>query len=150
MATVPRNISNLGFLTLFASIGLLFFAAFAYQLTTNGIQSGIPFTLFEKLLFSFWVGFAVAGLALSVPLLAGINSKRLWYALMSYWFSILIFWLWFIFRDISGTWRGITAGLYSVILGPLAYSICCIAYFLTKNPKRYFHLEKNPLAQLRC
>jgi hypothetical protein len=134
MAPIPQGVKSVGFFTLAGSAGLLIFTGLAAE-TSN------PFTLFDKLLFVSWALFVFAGFTLSFFLLSGYTSKRLWYASISFWISILIFWLWFDLRNISGTWRGITYGQYWLILGPIAYSVCCIAYFLTKTPRQYFQLN---------
>jgi len=134
MAPIPNGINNVGLFTLIGSVGLLWFTAFVVETSING-------TLFEKLLYAAWASFAFVGIALSLPILIAYSSKRLWYVLMGYWFSFLIFWLWFDLRDVSGTWRGITGGPGIIYLGPIAYSAICIAYFLTKAPRHYFHFE---------
>jgi hypothetical protein len=129
---IRKGITNVGFLTLFASIGLVAFAAIVY---------GEPFQypIFFKLVISSWVAFAAVGIALSTTLLIGKSSKRLWYASMSYWILLLSFWVGFDLRDPGGTLRAVTYGFYIEIFGPIVYSACCIGYFLTKGPKQYFH-----------
>ena len=132
MAPLPKGIINVGRFTLLASLGLVTF----FVLVSDG---GLSYPITFKLIMVSWVAFAVAGATLSAVLLSGLSSKRLWYAFIFYWILLLAFWVGFDLRSLSGTWRAVMYGFAIEIFGPIAYSACGIAYFLTKIPKLYFH-----------
>lgn len=129
---IPKSITNVGFLTLFASCGLWIFAGIVFS-------EPFQYPIFFKLIIYSWEAFAAVGITLSTILLIGKSSKRLWQIFMSYWILLLALWVGFDLRDPSGTWRAVTYGFYIEIFGPIAYSACCIVYLLTKGPKQYFH-----------
>ncbi|MGA3060901.1 MAG: hypothetical protein ABSD92_11095 [Candidatus Bathyarchaeia archaeon] len=143
MAPLPKGINYVGFFSLFASVGLAAFAALVYGASDSLAQYGYAFPIAFKLIIASWVVFALAGIVLSSMLLGGFSSKRLWFAFLSYWILLLAFWVGFDLRDLSGTWRAVTYGFAVEIFGPIVYSACGIAYFLTRKPKRYFHFENS-------
>lgn len=147
MAPIPQGINNLGFITILGSAGLVAFAGLAYE-----VQSASPFPFALKLIFVSWEAFGLVGIVLSSVLIGGSSSKHLWRAFMIYWISLLAFWVGWDLRDPSGTWRSLTygPGFAIEVFGPIVYSVCCIVYFFSKIPKRYFHFENSDIQTLNA
>ena len=146
LATIPKGAKELqqptkmefiGVIALLGSMGLGFCSLFA--LAFSAIGGGYPHEggfIATFLIFPVPIGiFALLGLFLSIVVIRGISSKKLWYILMAYWISLIPFTLfWSVF------FRGFTL--------ILIYPVLCIAYFLTDKPRRYFHLTaEEPVAQ---
>jgi len=143
---IQKSITNVGVINLIFSIGLGGFSLFVLGLSRQGwLFNGHAFGLYDKVIVASWTGFAAPGFVLSAMLLIGFSSKRLWYALMSFWVLLLVFWLGIdftaYFGSLSSIFQRISESSSVLIFGPIVYSACCIVYFLTKGPKQYFHFS---------
>jgi hypothetical protein len=139
----PIGVIVAGYIFLFGSIAL------GLRGYMQGILSGVgmaglnwePSAYFKWTLMLTAV-FAFAGLFLSIIVIRGVSSKYVWYALMAYWSSFLIFSL---ARDLSNLENVVrNAGssvFYILVLPPYVYGITCATYFLTNKPRKYFHIN---------
>ncbi len=126
----PAGMESIGVIALLGSIGLGFCSLFAVAWSAIGggypHEGEVPLVFF---LFPLSIGiFALSGLFLSILVLRGVSSKKLWYILMAYWILLIPFSLFWSFFSFGG-----------FILIPI-YPVLCIAYFSTDKPKQYFHL----------
>jgi hypothetical protein len=135
----PFGVRIVGYIALFGSIGLGMLAWITAVVAGIGWygHTGIP-TRVLWLSTSLAI-LALVGLILSIAILRGLSSKYLWYALLVYWVSLLVF---FLARDLTNfenIARMITDIIVDIlVLPPYIYSVSCIAYFLTKKPRQYF------------
>lgn len=133
---MPKSIYNIGLITVIISLFL-----FMYGLLGLG-NFGFPAPFEQRLFGGCLVATTLAGLVSSLVLISVRPRKQLWHALMSYWVLLLVlFTVW----DISRLDNIITAfneghDILFITIGPIIYSIFCIAFFLTRNVKKYFHL----------
>ena len=125
-----ERMEHIGVIALLASIGLGFCSLFAVAFSAIG--GGYPheggFSV-ASLLFPLPIGiFALLGLFLSIVVLRGVSSKKLWYILMTYWISLIPF---------SIFWSLFFSGFMLILI----YPVPCIVYFTTDKPRQYFHLS---------
>jgi MFS family permease len=133
----PAKMESIGVIALVGSMGLGFCSLFA--LAFSAVGGGYPNEggyLFTFLIFPFSIGiFALLGLFLSIVVIRGVSSKKLWYVLMAYWIALVPFALF---------WSRLFFGFMLILI----YPVLCIAYFLTDKPRQYFHLTaEEPVAQ---
>ena len=136
----PAGVAIVGVFALLGSMGLSYFSLFGISGLTiggEGFSSGLLFTVFFWYYFPMSV-FALSSLFLSIVILRGVSSKYLWYALMAYW--ILLF-SYSLFRDFTANAFGVLGSVLPMwLFSTTIYPAVCIAYFLTKKPRQYFHL----------
>ncbi len=137
---IPKGINSLGIISVFVSVGLFLFGAVGYG--QFGIQ---PVPLDQRLFGAFLMALSLAGLVSSLALISMRSRKQLWYVLISYWVMLLVsFTVWDLSR-LDNILRAISEGYFTsslfFLLGPIIYSAFCIAYFLTRDAKKYFHLN---------
>jgi len=82
---------------------------------------------------------ALAGLCLSIVVLRGVSSKSLWFALMTYWVSILAF---SFILDFIVTSYTINIIFYVKFFPTYVYAAICFVYFLTEKPREYFRVKQ--------
>jgi hypothetical protein len=132
---LPNNVRNINILTFIASIFLLIYSVLLIELSAS--------VLFNLLMSISLLTVAISGLTLSVYVTLGHRSRRLWGALMLHWSLFLVLWFSLEFSR-PNIWDNLTSH-YSFyvplyIVAPLAYTVCCMTYFLTATPRKYFHI----------
>jgi hypothetical protein len=143
----PVGVAIVGVFALLGSMGLSYFSLFTVTALSIGNQPflGLLFSLFVWYYLPVGV-FALSSLFLSIVILRGVSSKHLWYALMAYWILLLGYSL---FRDFTTNAFGALGSVFPIwFFSTTVYPAVCIAYFLTKKPRQYFHLiAEQPVAQ---
>jgi hypothetical protein len=133
---MPKIIYNVGLITVIISV---FF--FMYGLLGLG-NFGFPAPLEQRLFGGCLIALSLAGLVSSLVLISVRSRKHLWHALMSYWMLLLILFAVWDLSNIGNILRAISEGRFSsslfITLGPIIYSLYCMACFLTKDAKKYF------------
>jgi hypothetical protein len=149
-AGLPTGVSMVAALTMFCAFPLGLFA-FATA-TFAGLGPMITLTpppnpAVTQLMSALLAALAVASFCCAFFVLRGSSSKFLWYALNGVWVALLAYSLTLHYQFWT-TYYNVFAQAYSgvvvimVLAAPIAYSVCCIAYFLTKKPRRYFHTNQ--------
>ena len=115
----PAKMEFIGVIALLGSMGLGFCSLFA--LAFSAIGGGYPHEggfLATFLIFPVPIGiFALLGLFLSIVVIRGISSKKLWYILMAYWISLIPFTLfWSVFFRRIHAHTHISCALHCVFL----------------------------------
>jgi hypothetical protein len=132
---LPKNVNKINILTFFVSIFLLIYSVLLIMLSVNG--------LFDLLLGISLLAVAISGVTFSVYVTRGHRSRRLWGALMLHWSLFLVLWSSSQFSR-PNIWDNLTNPSYPFvpiyIVAPLAYTVCCMAYYLTATPRKYFHI----------
>jgi hypothetical protein len=135
------SIRSFGTMSLVFSLFLGFMALFSYGLGNWGSRAGVDFPLAFRLFFMSWGIFALAILVLSIMLIIGTRSKRIWYALMFVWLFVLMeFMIWDLSNIKSTVYELYHSGASLVIL-PIFFSIFGISFLSLKKVKRQFSIE---------
>ena len=137
---IPKHINDIGIFSVIVSAGLFVLGAAYWGQLGFG-----PAPLDTQLLSAFLIALSLAGLLPSLALISIRPRKQLWYALMSFWMLLLVFFTVWNLSRIDSILRSFSEGsgvafASLVFFGPIIYSAYCIAHFLTKDTKRYFHL----------
>lgn len=138
LATLPKVAADskqaaenepVGVIALLGSIGLGLCTLFA--VAWSAIGGGYPHEggfQIAFLLFPLPIGiFALLGLFLSILVIRGVSSRKLWFILMAYWIVLIPF---------SLSWSFFFGGFIFILI----YPVTCILYFLSDRPKQYFHV----------
>jgi hypothetical protein len=127
---LPKGVGIAKNFTIVASSLILVFAVFAslYSLTTLSIT--IPLMCL-----------AVTGIVASVRLSFGYSSRRVWWALMVHWFSLMVLWSLPFFTVPQIYVYVAKASFFFVYIGPFLYALFCFLYFLTKSPRKFFKVK---------
>jgi hypothetical protein len=147
---LPTGVSVVSTLTLFCAfpLGLFAFATATFAgLGPNITLNPLPNAAIMQLMSALLAVMAVASFCCAFFVLRGSSLKFLWYALNGVWVALLVysltlhyqFWTTY-YNSFAQAYSGAVVVL--VLFAPLAYSGCCIAYFLTKKPRRYFHTNQ--------
>jgi hypothetical protein len=143
----PVGVTAVGVFALLGSMGLSLFSLYTITALTIGGQPfwGLLFSLFVWYYIPVGV-FALSSLFFSIVILRGVSSKHLRHALMAYWILLLGYSL---FRDFTTNAFGALGSVFPMwFFSTTVYPAVCIAYFLTKKPRQYFHLiAGQPVAQ---
>jgi hypothetical protein len=131
---MPKNIYNIGLITVIISSFLFMYGLLGYG------NFGFPTPLDQKLFGGCLIALSLAGFVSSLLLISVHPRKHLWYALMSYWVLLLVLFTAWDLSKINNILDSFSEGHGSlfVTFGPIVYAIFCIAYFLTRGPKKYF------------
>lgn len=150
----PTGVTAVGVFVLLCSIGLGYFIFMIIALSGIGSfgysSAGISAISEGTSLFILSLTvFALSGLLLSIIVLRGLSSKYLWYCLMAYWISLLAYSFVRDFTSLDYYAQSFWLPYLPIFLLPTyIYPAICIAYFLTKKPRQYFHLiGENTLKQ---
>jgi uncharacterized membrane protein len=145
----PVGVTIVGVLVLLGSfvLGLLSYLGFIWSVMGGYPSFGIEPNAWSLFIFSIF--FALAGLSLSIVVFQNVSSKYLWRALMAYWISLIVI------AFIQDSTNSLVINYIRVApIFPIWYlptyviPIGCIAYFLTKKPRQYYHLiAEQPVVQ---
>ncbi len=149
-AGLPTGVSVVSALTMFCSFPLGLFAFATAAFAGSGplvVLNPPPNPVTTQLMSASLAVLAVASFSCSFLVLRGSSSKFFWYAMNAVWVGLIVYSSTLHFQFWT-TYFGAFAEAYSgpvvaiVLLAPFAYSVCCIAYFLTKKTRKYFHLKE--------
>jgi hypothetical protein len=131
----PNNVNKINILAFIASTFILIFSVVLIVVRVSA--------LFDLLLGISLLVVAISGVTFSVYITRGHRSRRLWGALMLHWSLFLVLWFSLEFSR-PNIWENLTNNYYPFvpiyIVAPLVYTVCCMAYFLTATPRKYFHI----------
>jgi hypothetical protein len=148
-AAMPTGVSLVSALAMFSSFvfGFFAFAIEAFSGSFLMFRSNSVNPLFLQLMVLLLAILSVASFGASFAVLRGSSSKYLWFSMLAVWSGLLAYS--FVFHVQFWTAFGASSSnVYSeaavvlVLVAPFIYSVCCIAYFLTQKPRRYFHLKE--------
>jgi hypothetical protein len=126
-----KHVAVIGFINAFL-LGLT--GIFLYGISNLASRYGnFVFSLSDKLLYISIACLGLVSFVLSLILVMGLSSKRLWRVLMSYWFLLIAF---FLILDLSNP-NVIKPFIGGFILPPL-FSAGCIIYGFGFRVKQYF------------
>jgi hypothetical protein len=150
----PIGVTIVAVLTLLSSFALAFLFLIFWAVSVVGMGPGLPLT-FSNLPFYLSLLFAFFAFACSIAIISRATSKYLWYSSLAYWIALSAYFVWaytymrvwqYMFYLEGGqawfSWYNILSYARIALLPlPFIYAIGCLAYFLTKNPREYFHVK---------
>jgi hypothetical protein len=150
-AGLPTGVSIVAALTIFCSFPLGLFAFTTAAFVGTGplvVLNPPPASVTLQLMSGLLAVLAVASLCCAFFVLRGSSSKVFWYAMNAVWVGLLVysstlhFQFWTDYYSVfAEAYSGLVVLL--VLAAPFAYTVCCIVYFLTKKPRKYFHLKES-------